>query len=65
MKYLPHSSGIGFLHKNSGDEALEKSFMQSTGQSSIWNKRGGKTSIPITSVIVMKSMVGVGILGIV
>ncbi|CAD8146330.1 unnamed protein product [Paramecium octaurelia] len=48
----------------SGDEALEKSFMQSTGQSSIWQKRGQKTSIPMTSVIIMKSMVGVGILGI-
>ncbi|CAD8060629.1 unnamed protein product [Paramecium primaurelia] len=48
----------------SGDEALEKSFMQSTGQSSIWQKKGQKTSIPMTSVIVMKSMVGVGILGI-
>ncbi|CAD8074562.1 unnamed protein product [Paramecium sonneborni] len=48
----------------SGDEAIEKSFMQSIGKSSILNSKTQKTSIPLTAVIIMKSMVGVGILGV-
>jgi len=49
----------------SGDEAIEKSFMTSSCESSVWAKRNSKTSVFLSSVTVMKSMVGVGILGIV
>lgn len=49
----------------SGDEAIEKSFMTSSCESSVWAKRNSKVSIFLSSVTVMKSMVGVGILGIV
>lgn len=49
----------------SGDEAVEKSFQQSMAASSMWAKQNAKTNVFLTSIIVMKSMVGVGILGIV
>lgn len=39
--------------------------MTSSCESSVWAKRNSKTSIFLSSVTVMKSMVGVGILGIV
>ncbi|CAD8076927.1 unnamed protein product [Paramecium primaurelia] len=61
---LPSSGNEVPFKQLSGDEAIEKSYMESNCQSSIWAKRGSKASFLLTSITIMKSMVGVGILGI-
>ncbi|CAD8171071.1 unnamed protein product [Paramecium pentaurelia] len=61
---LPSSGNEVPFKQLSGDEAIEKSYMESNCQSSIWAKRGSKASFILTSITIMKSMVGVGILGI-
>ncbi|KAM3145381.1 hypothetical protein pb186bvf_002425 [Paramecium bursaria] len=45
----------------SGDEALSKSFMQSVANS---NNKPAKTGLFLTAIQIVKSMVGIGILGI-
>lgn len=51
------------MNELSGDEAMEKSFAVGSLHSSMWRQK--KANLFLSGITVMKSMVGVGILGLV